>query len=58
MIKRILALLAACIIAMAGFYLSLIASAKSTTYEESQTVREAVAVLASRGFGDEAWYLR
>ena len=58
MIKRVLAFLAACIIAIAGFYLSLIASAKSTTYEESQTVKEAVAVLASRGFADEAWYFR
>jgi hypothetical protein len=58
MIKRILAFLAACAIAVAGFYLSLIASAKSTTYRESQAVKDAIELLNERGFSNEAWYLR
>jgi hypothetical protein len=40
-----------------GFYLSLIASAKSLTLQEKQTVRRAIAVLRDRGFGDQVMLL-
>jgi len=58
MIKRVLVVLAASMIALVGFYLSLIGSAKSATYEESKAVKESIALLDARGFSSEAWYLR
>ena len=40
-----------------GFYLSLIASAKSLTIDEKYTVRRAIALLREKGFEDEAMLL-
>lgn len=46
-----------CISVLLGFYLSLIASAKSLTVDQKNTVRDAIAALKERGFSDEAMLL-
>ncbi len=54
---RAVVCLLVCISVLLGFYLSLIASAKSLTLEQKNTVRNAIAVLKERGFSDEAMLL-
>jgi hypothetical protein len=49
--------LCVCLAILFGFYLSLIASAKSLTIDEKYSVRRAVAVLRERGFEDQAFLL-
>ena len=46
-----------CLAVLFGFYLSLIASAKSLNMDEKYAVRRAVAVLREKGFNDEALLL-
>ena len=46
-----------CLIALAGFYLSLIGSAKSLTYNDKQSVNQAIAILRQRGFNSEVMLL-
>jgi hypothetical protein len=46
-----------CVVAVFGFYLSLIGSASSLTIDEKHTVRQAIAVLREKGFSDEAMLL-
>ncbi len=46
-----------CIVLLAGFYLSLIGSARSLSWEQEQTVRNAIAVLRDKGFSDEVLLL-
>jgi hypothetical protein len=57
-LKRVLVFLFACSFAVTGFYLSLIGSAKSITYDQGKAVDRAIALLIERGFSGEAWYLR
>ena len=54
---RTAVLLLVCISVLLGFYLSLIASAKSLTVDQKNTVRDAIAALKERGFSDEAMLL-
>ena len=49
--------LCVCLAVLFGFYLSLIASAKSLTIDEKYAVRRAIAVLREKGFVDEAMLL-
>ncbi len=44
-------------IVLAGFYLSLIGSAKSLSYDDKQTVKRSIALLRVKGFRDEVFYL-
>jgi len=46
-----------CIVAILGFYLSLIASAKPLTFEQKATVRTAIGILKEKGFSREAMLL-
>lgn len=46
-----------CLIALAGFYLSLIASAKSLSHDDKKSVEQAIDVLRKRGFGKEVMLL-
>ena len=45
------------IIVLAGFYLSLIGSARSLSYDDKQTVKRSIAILREKGFTNEAFYL-
>ena len=49
--------LCVCLAALFGFYLSLIASAKSLTLDEKQAVRAAIQILKDKGFSREAMML-
>jgi len=55
--KRAFVCVLVLLIVLAGFYLSLIGSAKSLTYDDKQTVKRSIAVLREKGFGDEVFYL-
>lgn len=55
--RRILVFLFACIFTIGGFYVSLLVSAKSITYDERKTVERAIELLGSRGFTEQSWYL-
>ena len=54
---RALVCLAVCVAVLLGFYLSLIASAKSLTYDQETTVRAAIQLLEQKGFDGEAMLL-
>ncbi|MEO7539829.1 MAG: hypothetical protein ABIV21_07365 [Pyrinomonadaceae bacterium] len=54
---RALVCMAVCIALILGFYLSMIASAKSLTIDDKSTVRRAINVLGERGFADEVFLL-
>ncbi len=56
-VKRIKVFLLACTFALAGFYISLVLSAKSLHYEEKKTVERAIRILEEKGFSDEAFLL-
>jgi hypothetical protein len=56
-IHRALICILMCMIVMAGFYLSLIGSAKSVSYEDKKAVTRAINVLRERGFVDEVFLL-
>jgi hypothetical protein len=56
-IKRGLICGVVCIAVLLGFYLSLIASAKSLTIDQKSTVRSAINLLKEKGFSDEAFLL-
>jgi hypothetical protein len=46
-----------CIIVLAGFYLSLIGSASSLSYEQQQSVQSSISILREKGFNDEVFLL-
>lgn len=54
---RAVVCLCVCIAVLLGFYLSLVASAKSLTLEQKRTVGSAIGVLRQRGFSHEAMLL-
>jgi len=56
-IRRAAVCLMVCLFVLAGFYLSLIGSAKSLTYEDKQVVNRSILILKDRGFADEAFLL-
>jgi len=53
-LRRILVCISVCVTLILGFYLSLIGSARSLTYDQKQIVRSAIKVVRDRGFSDEA----
>ncbi len=55
--KRAFVCVLVLLIVLAGFYLSLIGSAKSLTYDDKQTVKRSIAILREKGFGGEVFYL-
>lgn len=57
-LKRVGIVLFASLFALAGFYISLLVSAKTITYDQRKLVDRAVAVLDEKGFSRETWYLK
>jgi hypothetical protein len=57
-LKRAVICLAVCLICIAGFYFSLVFSAKSLSYDEKETVNKAIDLLEEKGFSDEVFMLR
>ena len=55
--RRIGVLVLVCMIVLAGFFISLIGSATSLTYEEKQSVKASIAILREKGFQDEVLLL-
>lgn len=56
-LTRGLTLIAVCLFVLAGFYLSLIGSARSLAYQDKLVVNEAINVLKQKGFTGEAFLL-
>lgn len=56
-IKRGLVLAGVCLLALLGFYLSLLATSDPLTAEQEKTVEAAIRVLAERGFEDDVFLL-
>lgn len=56
--RRSLVLTFVCLASIAGFYASLVFSAKSISYEQRKTVSASIDVLEERGFQHEAFLLR
>ncbi len=57
-VRRAVICLFVCVAALAGFYLSLISSAKPIGYEEKKSIQAAIDVLDNKGFTSEAIFLR
>src|SRR5688572_17601446 len=57
-LRRVVVCLIVSLTAIAGFYVSLIFSAKGLTYEERKTVASAIDILENKGFTDDAFLLR
>ena len=57
-LRRIVICLIVCIIAVAGFYVSLVFSAKGLSYEERKSVYSAIDIIENKGFTEEAFLLR
>ena len=57
-LKRAVICIAMCLFTVFGFYISLIVSAKSLSYEQKTTVNSAIEILDRQGFSDEVFYLR
>lgn len=53
-VRRAVICLCVCIAVILGFYLSLLASARSLGYDQKAKVKEAIDVLREKGFTDEA----
>ena len=53
-VARALICICVCIAVVLAFYLSLLASAKSLSYDQRSEVKAAIAVLKDKGFADEA----
>ncbi|MBP6004413.1 MAG: hypothetical protein KA746_13350 [Pyrinomonadaceae bacterium] len=56
-VRRALICVLVCGIVLAGFYLSLVGSARSLTYDQKQIVNRAISLLRDRGFTDEVFLL-
>lgn len=57
-LKRALICLLVCFTSLAGFYVSLLFSAASLSYEQKKTVESAILVLEEKGFSNEAFILK
>lgn len=57
LIRRAVNCLMMCLFVLAGFYLSLLGSAKSLAYENKQVVKRSIDVLRQKGFDDEVFLL-
>ncbi len=57
-LRRVFICIAVSIITVAGFYVSLVFSAASLSYEERKTVERSIAILEEKGFSNEAMILK
>jgi len=57
-VRRAVVCILVCISGLAGFYVSLVVSAKPLAYEDRKSVEAAIAMLSARGFSHEAMLLR
>lgn len=57
-LRRAFICLAVCVAAFAGFYISLLFSAASLSYEQKKTVERSMRVLEEKGFSNEAFILK
>lgn len=55
--QRAVVCIGVCLFTVFGFYISLIVSAESLSYEQEATVERAIEILDKRGFLDEVFYL-
>ena len=58
MLKRACVLFAMCLFTVAGFYISLVVSAKPLSYQQKTTIKNSIKILEERGFSEEVFYLR
>jgi hypothetical protein len=56
--RRSMICILVCLFVLAGFYLSLIGSAKSLSYDDKKVVTRAIAILGEKGFTDESYLLQ
>jgi hypothetical protein len=56
-LKRAAVCVAVCVLAISGFYLSLLFTAKRLNYDEKTKVENAVKILEEKGFGNEVFLL-
>jgi len=56
-LRRVLFCVCICVLSVLGFYISLVASAKSLDQNEKSKIRSAIAVLRERGFANEVMLL-
>ncbi|MEQ1606939.1 MAG: hypothetical protein ABL999_18905 [Pyrinomonadaceae bacterium] len=56
-LTRVVVCIAVCFVLLIGFYLSLIGSSKSLTFDQKSKVRDSIAIVRSRGFETEAMML-
>jgi hypothetical protein len=56
--KRFVVLAVVCVIAVAGFYISLLVSADPLSLSEKRQIEASISILESKGFADEAFLLR
>lgn len=56
-IKRFTACFLAILLALAGFYLSLLLTAKKLNYDEKKTISSAIKLLEEKGFANETFFL-
>ena len=52
--RRVIVCIAVCLFTVLGFYISLVGSSKSLSYQEKKTVRASIEILEARGFSQEA----
>ena len=57
-LRRVFICIAVCVAAFTGFYVSLLFSASSLSYEQKKTVERAILVLEEKGFSNEAFILK
>jgi hypothetical protein len=57
-LRRAVICLIVCLLAIAGFYFSLVFSAKPISAEQSAKVHKAIGLLEEKGFADEVFYLK
>ncbi len=58
LLRRGTVLIMVCLAAIAGFYVSLVYSSRSMTYEQAATITASIDVLEKQGFSREAFLLR
>src|SRR4026208_874894 len=57
LLRRTVFCILVCLLAIIGFYLSLVVSAKSLRFEEKRKLKSAIGVLTEQGFTDEVFFL-
>jgi hypothetical protein len=55
--RRVVVCIAVCLFTVLGFYISLVGSSKSLSYQEKKTVEASIEILQAKGFSGEAFLL-